>query len=290
MVMRPLLLVVVAVLKVILLQAQQISSPDPVIYRVFYAHEHVRDTSNGSVYEEDMVLLIGEKSSLFASFEKIRLRVNRTEYIRDQTNSGNFRVNLEPGRIVIPQEFIIWYGRNNVVVHDCLERLFTYEDEFEPIYWTILSEEREIEGLKCYKATAHYKGREWEVWFTPEINYPAGPWKLRGLPGLILEAQDRRGHVSYRFTHMESANVDNDIFAKQPDYNYVQLHSINTLNQVSKKEFGQLWEDAQKDPRAFRLRQMSVQSDLGFNTFSDYGILNPNSWARKIPNPIELDE
>ena len=35
-------------------------------------------------------------------------------------------------------------------------------------------------------ATTHFRGREWKVWFSEEIPLSLGPWKLGGLPGLIL--------------------------------------------------------------------------------------------------------
>lgn len=273
-----------------ILCAQQIPSPDPVIYRVFYQHEHLRDTSKTAVYKEDMVLLIGQSSSLFSSFEKIRLRVNREEQIKISAVSMSTPVRIEPGRITTPQDYILWYGRDKGVVLGFLERLLVYEDEFAPIDWTILSEEKEIEGLKCYKATTTYRGRNWEVWFTPEINYPAGPWLLRGLPGLILEARDQQGHIAYSLTGIESANVPNEIFDKAPDYKNVQLHSPKSLSRISKKEFQKMWEEAQKDLRGFRLRQMKIMSDRELSGFSDLGILNYYSWSRKIPNPIALDE
>lgn len=49
---------------------------------------------------------------------------------------------------------------------------------------------KNILGYDCVMATAHYHGRDWTAWFTPDIPLPEGPWKLTGLPGLILEASE----------------------------------------------------------------------------------------------------
>ncbi len=53
-------------------------------------------------------------------------------------------------------------------------------------------------GYLCRQASARYRGRTWRVWFAPEIPVTAGPWKLGGLPGLILQAEDSRGHYCWR--------------------------------------------------------------------------------------------
>ena len=56
---------------------------------------------------------------------------------------------------------------------------------------------RTILGYECFLASADYHGRKWIVWFSPEIPVAAGPWKLQGVPGLILEASTEDG--LYRF-------------------------------------------------------------------------------------------
>lgn len=56
--------------------------------------------------------------------------------------------------------------------------------------WNISDEVKDIAGYSCSKATTTFRGREWIAWFAPEIPLPYGPWKLHGLPGLIMEMHD----------------------------------------------------------------------------------------------------
>lgn len=56
------------------------------------------------------------------------------------------------------------------------------------ISWKISKESQKILNYTCYKATTTFRGREYIAWFTPELPYNYGPWKLQGLPGLILKA------------------------------------------------------------------------------------------------------
>ena len=55
--------------------------------------------------------------------------------------------------------------------------------------WKVVEDStKTLLGYECLMAIADYHGRRWTAWFSPEISLIAGPWKLAGLPGLILEA------------------------------------------------------------------------------------------------------
>lgn len=59
--------------------------------------------------------------------------------------------------------------------------------------WTLLAECDTICGLPCQKATGTYGGRAWTAWFTEKLPTRFGPWRLEGLPGLILRAVSADG-------------------------------------------------------------------------------------------------
>ena len=64
-----------------------------------------------------------------------------------------------------------------------------YEEDIPTQEWSIVKDSTmEILGMTCHYATTKFRGREWNVWYTEEVPASLGPWKLNGLPGLILKA------------------------------------------------------------------------------------------------------
>ena len=58
------------------------------------------------------------------------------------------------------------------------------------IAWTLTDDTLTVSSYLCQQATATHRGVEWRVWYTEEIPSSAGPWRLRGLPGLIVKAEN----------------------------------------------------------------------------------------------------
>ena len=67
---------------------------------------------------------------------------------------------------------------------------YLIEEDFPVIDWTICEDSTmQVLGYDCHKATAKFRGRTWTVWYSEDIPLSIGPWKLGGLPGLILKAK-----------------------------------------------------------------------------------------------------
>ena len=81
---------------------------------------------------------------------------------------------------------------------------FTYSENMAH-GWTFGDGQKEICGYPCKEAKTSYGGREWTVWFAPSIPSNVGPWKLGGLPGLIMEAQDAEGIHHFTATALRKA-------------------------------------------------------------------------------------
>jgi len=77
---------------------------------------------------------------------------------------------------------------------------YILEDKNIDFGWKITEERKKIAEFECIKAVSKpFRGRTYTAWFAPEIPISNGPWKLGGLPGLILEANDEKSEVRFIF-------------------------------------------------------------------------------------------
>ena len=111
---------------------------------------------------------------------------------------------------------------------------YHYDEERMLPTWEIVQDKKEIAGYICQKASTNYLGREWIVYFTPEIPINQGPWKLWGLPGLIVEARDKDNLFSFELDGFEVVKKEVPILYKNAD------STGKLYTAISKKKFQEL--------------------------------------------------
>lgn len=85
---------------------------------------------------------------------------------------------------------------------------FYYKEKDQAPEWVFADQDTmTICGYVCKKATTSYGGRSWTAWFAEELPIPLGPWKLFGLPGLILSAHDADGLYQFTCIGMEQVTI-----------------------------------------------------------------------------------
>ena len=102
------------------------------------------------------------------------------------------------------------------------------------IKWNLSSETKKVSQYTLQKATCDFGGRKWTAWFNPEIPINEGPYKFRGLPGLIFEVEDSQKFFSFKLlksfqlksTYDTSGFLEN-VMGKKP-----LLVNLKTLNKV----------------------------------------------------------
>ena len=98
--------------------------------------------------------------------------------------------------------------------------------------WKITNETKEIGKFTAYKATAQFRGRDYTAWFTTEIPLPFGPWKLQGLPGLILEAYDTNKEIYWYFKGLKYPSSDHHLLKKiknKKNWQTLESHRLKVL-------------------------------------------------------------
>lgn len=118
--------------------------------------------------------------------------------------------------------------------------LHEYTEAIPDLHWRISGQTDSLFGYLCIRADCRFRGRDWTAWFTPEIPIAAGPWKLRGLPGLILKVQDRQKHyiwecdrIRYAAYPMIYHRVPTKKYAKEQFDRYVRnvhLHPYHAID------------------------------------------------------------
>ena len=175
---------------------------DKLKYTITYRTKSVRDTtktdSEGRYnYEnDDMQLLIGDKVSYFYS---ATYRAYEEE-LRKSVDANNIAIPTSTSaRGSISMDFYRNYPTGKSTYLDkVIREKFRIIEPLEQPQWDIIADStKQILDYHCQMARCSFKGRTWTAWFTTDIPLDNGPWKLCGLPGLILRAYDNSRHYIF---------------------------------------------------------------------------------------------
>ncbi|RZL41647.1 MAG: GLPGLI family protein [Pedobacter sp.] len=269
------------ILSIFFVQNSYAQDDEPALAKVYYTLKHKRDTTKkDSIYFENMILYVGKNISLFTSLDRVEQKLKIGKSIEEQTKNwtgpGSPRFKALSGlRKTSNQDIFQFQKEKKIIINEYLILNYLYEDSFDEIEWRLFAETKYFNKIKCQKATANYKGRKWEVWFAPEIPFETGPWKLHGLPGLIVEAVDSTKQIQFLFNGFENLN-DNQV------HNLIKIpNNAIKANLVS----------------IIKLKSAMYANAKGFFTAqlqAARGILDAKEVEgfsfKKINNPIELTE
>ena len=218
---------------------------DDLSLRVGYNFSYLTDTVSGKSYSEPFILEIGKQLNHFYSYNAhIRDSIQIAVYEEEKRN--NFDVFTDVTGSVIPRDQTATYydiyrylreSSREIILR--IENIdYRYSEKIEPIEWTITGDEETIVGYRCLAAKGWYGGRQWNVAFTLDIPYSAGPWKLEGLPGLILRAEDSDGLFLFEAYGLEKGKG-------RGIYRYTDKIKSETIpyrtQKAEKKEIANLW-------------------------------------------------
>ena len=182
--------------------AVQATAREPMIDRAhmkcLYRYVYTFDTLKNELRDDLLILQIGKEVSKCYSYYTFQCDSLRRTPDGAKVWSELFRRAIEKDGIYgdFPHVRMSTYVYKNyptgqMTITDRISlQDYCYVDSLHTQIWTMGDSTREVLGYTCQQATADFRGRRWTAWFTTDIPISDGPWKLGGLPGLILEAYD----------------------------------------------------------------------------------------------------
>lgn len=160
-------------------------------------------TNRNEIKTERARLDISENQSFFYGENRIK-RDSLIERMRATRNfDRNAMQNLRSALDYIVEKS---FSKNTTVFKGRIGRdIYEYEED-RAMIWKILPETIKIGTYETQKAETTFAGRKWFAWFTQEIPFHDGPYKFKGLPGLIVKVEDTKGDYSFDLMQTTKTN------------------------------------------------------------------------------------
>ncbi|HEY4195228.1 MAG TPA: GLPGLI family protein, partial [Mucilaginibacter sp.] len=200
--------IVTCALLVVAFQVAVAQKPDTAQILVHYKFIQVRDTSNRAhPYTENMVLFVGKNSSSYRSYDRqLQNQLFRRQMQEAITNSPDGNIRLDRHITGSGTEYYQFINDKKLVRKEVsMMDSYIIDGALPAINWHISGNKANFGELHCQEATCHFKGRNYTAWFCPDLPVHVGPWKLNGLPGVIVEAYDAKKEVVFKFDRVEKA-------------------------------------------------------------------------------------
>lgn len=159
-----------------------------------------------------------------------------------------------------------------------------YVDENLKYKWTLHPEYLSILNYKAQKATTEFGGRKWIAWFAKDIPFQDGPYKFKGLPGLIVKIEDETKSHSFELKGIKNSSYD---------FTYPELNNYTKVN-LTQEKFKKMYLNYRNDPAADLVGKFPDQRDSegnfkkGMEIFREFQKLRKDA-VKKDNNIIEID-
>src|SRR6218665_3034582 len=260
---------------------------------VTYDFVHISDTSNrDQFFKEEMLLIVGPHYSKYVNNAnraavKKAMQAPPSETVTRVVSGAPMAVVNAYG--ITNTELFQDPAHNKIGITASLGRNnYLMEYDLPKINWEISRDTRNIDAYTCQRATGQYAGRTYTAWFAPELSFSTGPWKLSGLPGMILEAEDEKKEVQFLFKAISKDSTEHTGTEKQ------------RLTKVTDAAFTKAEEAYRQDPVGTMQAQLSTTAPITLAYRSNSGKFATGEEAAKLieenrkkketsfNNPVEL--
>ncbi|KGN75216.1 hypothetical protein HQ47_02435 [Porphyromonas macacae] len=220
---------------------------DSIQFRVLYEVSQQADKNNEKITLIDtMALNIGTKWSEYYDWHKVKLdslfkrahdRVGPVLIINDDELNSRLEAGAEVYQLPRKAETAMIYKERATQKITTIDNgpfdmsagptYLIFEEQLPAMSWTISADTTTLLGYLCTRATTDFRGRTYHAWFTPEIPISEGPWKLYGLPGVILKAETIDG--TYLFKAIGLEKIENESITLPNDKKVVTAKNLKQI-------------------------------------------------------------
>lgn len=198
--------------------------------RITYTLAWKEDTNNlENVRNEEMILLIGKKINMFVS-KNLYQFVLVGRKAEQEGKLDEFLYGTEIGNYRTRYSYTIFknYPSGQITYTDKVMPAFLkYEENIDVFEWQLTNLVDTIGDYLAHCAYTDYGGRHWVAWYTTDIPINDGPYKFRGLPGLIIRLYDDQEHYTFDMVSMERS--DEPILIEYMEMGWMQTSRTDFL-------------------------------------------------------------
>jgi GLPGLI family protein len=204
-------------------------------FRIAYDMSFVEDTLKRPyvTQKETMILEIGTSVTAFYSYNTFHVDSIYSDDIAKKASQAVINEHLNQGGMGrISWKLFTNYPKKGVTTlldGLSMERYCCVEKAETP-QWTVCPDSTAtLLGYPCHLATTYYKGRQWYAYYADDIPVHEGPWKLRGLPGLVLRAYDSQHQFAFEATGMQQIKSGADIIYRGEKFEPIERKALDKL-------------------------------------------------------------
>lgn len=194
-----------------------------VVYQLDAAIPSKKDTTK---YSERMLLQIGSEKSEFFSYVAFQV----DSMVQEQLKHGD-DINIQANAKVSWKLYknVPGIGETAYLDRICADNFRVVEKIETPDWKFVADSVKDILGYHCRLAETQYKGRHWMAWYAEEVPIDNGPWKLQGLPGLILKAYDANHEFDFTAVGLTNVHGQRNIYYKGKNYSEISRKDLNKI-------------------------------------------------------------
>lgn len=211
-----------------------------------YDYISVPDSTQKNVTESEiMVLNINKEKSEYFSYNM---------YVSDSTLLEGSKKGLflmPPNKKMSQDRVNKTANSNQILFIKQLSFSKYFVNETIDLKWKLYPEYITVLNYKAQKATTEFGGRKWTAWFAKDIPFQDGPYKFKGLPGLIVKIEDASKTHIFELKGIKNTNYD---------FVYPDLNNSRKIN-IDYPKFVKIYKNYRISPMADMVGKFPDQRD-----------------------------